>query len=179
MKKTLILILILITLIIPLVLTLFTPPSSGNYSLDYENILSSGNYPFDYENVLWISENPHIEYWTGSSKKNGIFYTGIENKEIDFGFLPRHVEVNSYEYINNVNTDNQSHNLFSGGYKMSIKGDKFTITVSNSNIETIKVGDKITFKRVDTADTIPEWVNEFTSQNVETTTTTIITSTSD
>jgi hypothetical protein len=117
---------------------------------------NSGNRPTDQNNTVWVADEynvcfqviPNIDLWNiGYLKDNN------EIIEIQFGFRYGN-GVDVFKLINGKKINSDPF-LFEG--KCKFKNTEFTITVTESKIDSVTVGDKITFNRVDE---LPEWAKE-------------------
>ncbi|MCL2020175.1 MAG: hypothetical protein FWG70_10530 [Oscillospiraceae bacterium] len=121
----------------------------------------AGKRPTDQEGTFWLSENPQIYFAITNGKNIGHLKTDNDIIEIKFHFAPGGAGT---EMINN------GINFYSGfgpvpDVLLLIGDDRYSknqyiFTVSYSEIESIEVGDKITFNRVEE---FPDWALEMDS----------------
>jgi hypothetical protein len=116
------------------------------------------NPPTYQEDALWLANEFYMFFWVNSSENMGTIGTWIDedNKiEIKIDFDPAFYSVvyDNNEIIYSDRGFNPNNAILFGGDNRFRK-NSFTITVTSSEIESIKVGDVITFNRVDE---LPGW----------------------
>jgi hypothetical protein len=136
--------------------------------------------PIDKENkdTSWVSED-HKMFFLVVWESDGIYTTDVmlgfwvkDDEVVEFNFSDLGDNIEAYKVNIDSFTPLKERELFKGKFKYkSYKSKKFTITITKTNVESIKIGDKITFNRVDelpdwAAEVLKNWENE-SSANAE------------
>ena len=115
--------------------------------------------PTEQNGTIWQTDNPPMYFIVDRTEDMATIGQTKDNLKIkfEFGFA---FNVFVYDVEKIVHSDSGGSNtnnalLFKGDCKF--KKTKFTITVTESEIDSVKVGDKITFNRVDE---LPDWAKE-------------------
>ena len=126
------------------------------------DMANNNTRPINQENTIWVSENQNIYYQVNERGNFGVMQH--ENYMVfKFGFEGSWVGAVDYKRLKNLDYSYYSEIvLFSS--KGKFKRTEFTITITESNIDSVKVGDVITFHRVDE---LPKWAREMEENEAE------------
>lgn len=112
-------------------------------------------------NTTWVSENPDIFFtMTENNDCYGILKTSEKNYNIsmEFGYgFDSGVNIIDYDVLKKNNFVRDIYNDIILRADCKFSEDKFTSTVTDSFIDSIKAGEKITFNRVEE---LPDWASE-------------------
>jgi hypothetical protein len=111
-------------------------------------------WPTSQEGTSWVSEDFKMFFLVDKNEKKGMIGLWLINNEtIKFSLSLEGDRV----FVEKIDKSHLSshYDFFRGDCKYGNK--KFTITVTDPNVENIKIGDKITFNRVDE---LPDWAAE-------------------
>jgi hypothetical protein len=123
-------------------------------------------YPYSQKNkdTSWVSEDYKMFFLVVWETEGG-YTTDImlgfwvkDDEVIEFDFS--HLGNDIYAFKTDIEPSapiTKERKLFEGTFKYRNGGKKFTITVTDTNVENIKIDDKITFNRVDE---LPDWAAE-------------------
>jgi hypothetical protein len=123
------------------------------------------NPPTGQNGTIWEADSQHI-YFVVENQKGTLTNTIGKIKdnytieiEFSYGFVGFVYDVDKFNIFENGGVSVKEALLFKGDSNFS--KTKFTITVTESHLDSIEVGDIITFNRVDE---LPDWVLEMESE---------------